>query len=167
MYLWFEYHWCAIWIHVGSIRIADPGCQCSRLVLLLQVVLAARRNLEWVEKNHLVERWSCLYNTIMDHLNYGDFQEHDQQIAVSYNLKAITYNPPHNSFEHIFPFFWGWWTKFDMRCAMHFSSSWWGKSQMGAAMSLLENSVVFLDRLGRFQLKKPRPGDSKWPCWDG
>ena len=102
----------------------------------------------------------------MDRLNYGDFQEHDQQIAVSYKLKAITYNPPHISFEHIFPFFLGWWTKFnnnrhnifpiDMRCAKHFSSSWWGKSQMGAAMSLLANSVGFLGQVGEIPIKKPK-----------
>lgn len=43
----------------------------------------------------------------MDRVNYGDFQEHDQQIAVSYKLKAMTYNPPHISFEHVFSIFLG------------------------------------------------------------
>ena len=50
VYLEFEYHWCAIWIHVGNIRIADPGWTNAQSGQpLLQVVLAARRNLE-VEK---------------------------------------------------------------------------------------------------------------------
>lgn len=56
----------------------------------------------------------------MDHLNYVDFQEHNQQIAVTYKLKAITYNPPHNNFEHVFPFFGGYRHKYfpiDMRVA--------------------------------------------------